>query len=153
MYKTILEDIKAEFPGVKFLNTRQVAEMLGRTRGAMYKLIERETLSLKFRKEGGQFIVSIYAFAKWAAEELEAEERKNTTAAKSKAPKLSKPVVVKGVVRHRPPASKRLFNQFMANIMQIQEEALFYGELYRELEAIELGRTDTKGKGRVKVHL
>jgi len=41
----------------------------------------------------------------------------------------------------------------MENIMQIQEEAIFYRELYSELEAIELGRTDTKGKGRVKVHL
>ena len=153
MYKIILEDIKAEFPGVKMLDIQQVAKMFDRTRGALYKLMERETLSLKFRKEGGKYLVSIYDLAKWMAEKNEAEEQQAPTATKNKAPKLSKPVMVKGVVRHRPPASKRLFNRFMENIMQIQEEALFYRELYGELEAIELGRTDTKGKGRVKTQL
>jgi hypothetical protein len=144
MYKIILEDIKAEFPGVKMLDLIQVAKMFDNTRGALYKLMERKTLSLKFKKDGGKYLVSIYTLAKYLAETDEAEEQPLQPSAKVKAPKASQPVVVKGVVRHRPPASKRLFHCFMANIQQLQEEAIFYGELYRELEAIEFDRLARK---------
>jgi hypothetical protein len=153
MYKIILDDIKAEFPGVKMLNLKQVAHMFDKTRGAVYKLMERETLSLKFRKEGGKYLVSIYTLAKWMAEKDEAEEQSRPAEAKTKAPKVSKPIVVKGVVRHRPPASKRLFHCFMANIQQIREEVLFYEELYKELELIVLKRSSLKGKERRPIKL
>jgi hypothetical protein len=129
---------------------------MGKSSGALYKLKDRGKLTLKFKKEGGNYMVSIYDFALWLAkdEEAETEEKVVEVPKNIKPPKGAQLTKAGLTFRTRPPMSKTLFNCFMANIQQIQEEALFYGELFRELEAIELSRSSPdNNKARRKVKL
>jgi len=155
MLKIILDDLKAEFPGVKNLTIAQVAKLMGKSSAALYKLKDRGKLTLKFKKEGGSYMVTIYDFAQWLAEDGEAEEKDVEVPKNIKPPKGAQLTKAGLTFRTRAPMSKTLFNCFMANIQQIQEEALFYGELFRELEAIELSRLSPEGniKARRKVKL
>lgn len=144
MFKIILEDLKTEFPGTKTLTLKQVSTMLSKSRGALYKLKKREHLTLPFIKEGGRYVVTIYALAKWLSEMNAVEEVPIVESEKPKKLKVSgvKASTVSGqpVFRGRAPLSKTLFNCFASSIQQLRDEVDFYSEIFRELETIELER-------------
>ena len=134
MYHDILEDLKQEYPGRKILTLEEVAGMVSKTRMALYKLKERGGLTIPFKKEGGKYQISIYAFAKWLAE---GGDEKPVQAGKvSVEPVKKKP-------RSGVSIGKILFG-FMENIQQMQEQVDFNMALYRELEQIELMKQGDK---------
>jgi|ERR1017187_1716987 hypothetical protein len=128
MRDEILKDLKAEYPKTKILNVRQVADQLARSPEAMYKLKERQTLKLKFKKDGGRYFVTIYAMADYIASLYDEEEQEKATVAVKKQVKKS--------TQNEIPLSKILFNTFCSTIDEMKEQVYFHEELAQEFASI-----------------
>ena len=133
MYTDILADVKADYPGRKILTLSEIAEEIDRSPMAVYKLMDRKNMTIPFKKNGGHWEITIYAWAKWLAEQEEGGEEQTVKAEKVSVEPVKKKQRI-GI-----PIGKILFG-FMANIQQMQEQVDFYSDLYRELEGIELKR-------------
>jgi hypothetical protein len=122
--KVILADLRERYGAAKtVLYADELAELLGKTRNAIYALNERDGLPFPVIEVGGRPAVSIYA----AASVLAGEQLPPT-----KTPK-SDPTAVPAVP---PPKRKR------ANLGSIMRAAAlqrdFFAELFHEFECIEL---------------